>query len=1020
MRQKTAKIFFGFGFFMALSFGSGVLFCASAATVDVTAFVGTVICGNGIVEGAEECDISNTGCAVNYHCDNTCVCIQDSSGCTPGSPACTFGACVGGIRTGTCNDGCSTYPISQTCVSALCGDGALDSGEECDDGNTLSGDCCSLDCEQELMINGVTHAAGTDSALIEWATPCQSTAAVLEWGETSAVSDGVVSGLSGSAYSYLIDNLSANTVYYFRITASSGSLEAVATGSFLTAGGAEICDNGLDDDHNGLCDYPASECTDGAAPGDGACACEPDFDCVPQLCENGQQTVDCTDQAIPKCQPDYSYGQDCEICPGVTCGLCQFLDEASCTCVDQSDCCGNNLCEPPAEDPDTCLADCPAECVSEWDCTAWEPEPCPEDGIQTRECFDANACLMPINPPDLTQTCGLTCPGLSCGSCQQINTAACVCEQLLPCCGNGFCETGETYEQCPADCILPCTPSWTCSAWSACVDGSESRECQDLNNCNLNLGRPPEIRACGGSCEVACTTCETLNSVGCICEPIAPCCGNRICEATENSATCPVDCGLPPGARLTLPQCLDGLDNDNDGLIDYPADLDCKKPYDSSELGLAQSLRQVLSQMSRVINSPAVQIANTQVAAPLLVTAVAVNAVASVSAFNFISYLRYIFSQPLASLFRRKRRKWGTVYNALTKQPVDLAIVRLYQVADNRLVQSRVTDKIGRFMFLVAPGHYYLTVTKPNYVFPTAYLKEKKEDITFLDLYHGEMIEVTEDKVSITPNIPLDPLEDARPVKKVIVQYYLRKVQYAAAFSAVPLAAVSYAISPSWFTFALLIFHTLLYILFRRLGYEKAPKNWGIIYDHENKKPLTRAIARIYDKQYNKLLETRVTDNHGRYSFLVNKNLYYVTAEKLGYNKYQSSEIDLISKDREAVVGMDIGLQRAGMAASQTEVEPADKLKALAPVKPPATVTPPPMPAQLPTEQTVDRDQLQALLDHKINSAAKLDILSAEDQAASNGQAVVLEKSANADLPPAAPPSEAEPNKPEPEKSIFG
>ena len=130
-----------------------------------------------------------------------------------------------------------------------------------------------------------------------------------------------------------------------------------------------------------------------------------------------------------------------------------------------------------------------------------------------------------------------------------------------------------------------------------------------------------------------------------------------------------------------------------------------------------------------------------------------------------------------------------------------------------------------------------------------------------------------------------------------------------------PLSSLGRGYSPGLFTFSLLIFHCLLYALFRRLGYEKPPKNWGIIYDQEDKKPLRQAITRIYDKQYHKLLETRLTDSQGRYSFLVNNNLYYLTAEKSGYNPYQSQEIDLINKDREAIVNMDIALAKALAAA---------------------------------------------------------------------------------------------------------
>jgi len=250
------------------------------------------------------------------------------------------------------------------------------------------------------------------------------------------------------------------------------------------------------------------------------------------------------------------------------------------------------------------------------------------------------------------------------------------------------------------------------------------------------------------------------------------------------------------------------------------------------------------------------------------------------------------------------------------------------------LVRSRVTDKVGRYSFLVDPGRYYITVTKPKFNFPTEYLKEDKEDVKYLDLYHGETIEVTVKNADITANIPVDPEVAEKPVFKVMLQYYLRKVQYVAAFAAIPLAAVSMVISPGALTFTLFGFHCLLYILFRRLGYQKKPKNWGIVYDKTNKKPLGRAITRIYDKRYNKLLETRVTDGKGRYSFLVNNNIYYVTAEKLGYKPTKTNDIDLAKKDQEAVVGMDIGLDKAKAGEKHnfeqnisTPVSPSTQLK---------------------------------------------------------------------------------------------
>src|SRR4030067_213116 len=50
----------------------------------------------------------------------------------------------------------------------------------------------------------------------------------------------------------------------------------------------------------------------------------------------------------------------------------------------------------------------------------------------------------------------------------------------------------------------------------------------------------------------------------------------------------PADLGCSSPAALTeAPVCLDGLDNDGDGLTDYPADPGCTDRYDASERDLS-------------------------------------------------------------------------------------------------------------------------------------------------------------------------------------------------------------------------------------------------------------------------------------------------------------------------------------------------------------------------------------------------------------------------------------------------
>ncbi len=232
--NRQAKKYFLISFFAALLIGSGFMlsaFAVLAADVTVSATVGAV-CGNSIIETGEQCDTVET-CSAGFHCEN-CACVANPPVCTQHPPICTLGPCVGGFQDQTCDNGCGIVVTSVPCVVPTCGNNAIEAPEQCDDGGTLSGDCCSSFCQTELIINNVTEAPGQTSAVIGWNTPCQTTVSLLEWGQTVAVDEGSISNLTGSNFSQTINNLNANTTYLYRITATAGALSTVVTGSFIT------------------------------------------------------------------------------------------------------------------------------------------------------------------------------------------------------------------------------------------------------------------------------------------------------------------------------------------------------------------------------------------------------------------------------------------------------------------------------------------------------------------------------------------------------------------------------------------------------------------------------------------------------------------------------------------------------------------------------------------------------------------------------------------------------------------
>jgi uncharacterized repeat protein (TIGR01451 family) len=320
----------------------------------------------------------------------------------------------------------------------------------------------------------------------------------------------------------------------------------------------------------------------------------------------------------------------------------------------------------------------------------------------------------------------------------------------------------------------------------------------------------------------------------------------------------------------------------------------------------------IINTIIDIITEPQTKIISQNIITPILIAVAAINTIPMTILLTtyLLPYLHLLFVEPLLFLFRRKRKKWGVVYNALSKMPVDLAVVRLFRAKDNKLLQTRVTDKQGRYIFIVKePGKYYISVIKNGFFFPTKYLSFDKQDAKYIDLYHGEAIEVTDQEAVITANVPLDPSEKKiMPERQVIFGYLFKNLRLVISYVGLILAGLIFLIYPTWITGISILFHILLFTIFMRLLVPPKPKSWGIVYDQKTKEPLHYAIVRIFDIKFNKLLETQVTDSKGRYSFLVSKNQYQLLAEKIGYANKEIKPVDLVEK--EEIVDLDLGLNK--------------------------------------------------------------------------------------------------------------
>lgn len=330
----------------------------------------------------------------------------------------------------------------------------------------------------------------------------------------------------------------------------------------------------------------------------------------------------------------------------------------------------------------------------------------------------------------------------------------------------------------------------------------------------------------------------------------------------------------------------------------------------ASTVRAVQKIGEAGKVVQEVAADPAVKEAARTVVAPSAVGVVAVSTAAVVSWADILPLFRFLFLQPVLLLGRGKREKWGSVYNSLSKLPVDLAIIRLINAETNKIIQTKVTSSDGRYFFVVNNGKYRLEVKKGNFLFPSNLLKDFQVDGQKSDIYHGEEIVVNEKGIVITANIPMDPSgQTIKTPRSLLLIKSLRRIQSAVSWLGLIITGVTLYISPTWYMWLLLGAHLAMTLAFKRLSKAPPAKGWGIVYDDGNKKPLSNVVARLFDSKFNKLVATEVTSADGKYYFVAGENQYYISYDRNGYQPKKTDVIDLKGKEI-ATVAEDVGLDK--------------------------------------------------------------------------------------------------------------
>jgi hypothetical protein len=304
----------------------------------------------------------------------------------------------------------------------------------------------------------------------------------------------------------------------------------------------------------------------------------------------------------------------------------------------------------------------------------------------------------------------------------------------------------------------------------------------------------------------------------------------------------------------------------------------------------AEVAKKAKDKISEISNTPAGNIVSKISSTTGIVSGTAVS-VATVLFANPLS-LSELFLIPfrlwslLLIAFGLKRRNlpWGTVYDSVTKQPLDPAVVVLQDLEGNEVTTS-ITDLDGRYGFLVPAGQYRMIANKTNYEFPSKKLLGKDRDELYQELYFSEVITVKEGEV-ITRNIPMDPLkfdwnEFAKRDQKLMKFFSVRdlwivRISNILFVFGFIISAIAAIVIPVFYNIAIFGVYLVLIALKRTI---LKPRAFGHIEEKETKNPLPFSILRVFFTGTEHEIIHKVADKTGKYYCLVPNGSYYTKIE---------------------------------------------------------------------------------------------------------------------------------------------
>ena len=313
---------------------------------------------------------------------------------------------------------------------------------------------------------------------------------------------------------------------------------------------------------------------------------------------------------------------------------------------------------------------------------------------------------------------------------------------------------------------------------------------------------------------------------------------------------------------------------------------------------LTESIKQVNKEVKKVVSelratpivtktiketiAPATAVASAISASAIAASASAGSASIALNLSEVIQVLSMSRFYLLGLLRFRRKKPWGRVLDRFSGKPLRAAMVQIYELEFQKLKDTQLTDEEGRFGTLMAPGKYYLKISKKGF--------ETKK---------SEVIEITQSSQVLDLEITLSPHEaefSLEHIKRInflnALKRFINAINPFLLFIGTVVSILILVIAPTitnYFIFFVYIAFDLLkvYFTFHLI------KPFGKVLNQVTGEVLSLAVVRIFDEENNWLLATKVTDDLGRFNFLLEPGRYYITCSRAGFAPYRSETIVL-------------------------------------------------------------------------------------------------------------------------------